>query len=524
MKKAYTFVIITAFLFGTMEVACKIGGSALDPFQLTFLRFVIGGLVLLPFAVADLRKKNMRPTPKDYLILAGVGTLGIPISMVLFQIAVNSCNASTVSVIFCVNPFFTMVFAHIFTSEKIDRRKLAVLAIALIGIVLMFRPWDIQAGNTAIGMLLMILAAVFFGLYTIAGKYSVSRMGLMAQTSISFLLGAFILLIFMIVVGKPVLAHVSESIPIILYTGILVTGLGYFCYFKAIELADAATGSFAFFLKPAIAPVIAVIVLKESILINTVLGIVFILAASLINIMSQKRNGSNTVEVNKEEGRDPQAGITCEDILNTFRNYEPVGERGFKHFAVLVPIVSGQSLKLIYEVRAQKLDRQPGEICFPGGLIEAGESPEECALRETEEELGISKESINIAGRLDSIHTVSGSEIHCFVGIVDEKAFSSISPSADEVAEVFTVELSELMNAKAEIYENNLIQEGSESFPYDRVTGGKPYPWRGGKVPVPVYDIEGRIIWGLTGRMTRQLIAILDKNRDGGANAGGKDV
>ena len=46
MKKAYIYVLITALLFGTMEVSCKIGGSDLDPFQLTFLRFLIGGLVL----------------------------------------------------------------------------------------------------------------------------------------------------------------------------------------------------------------------------------------------------------------------------------------------------------------------------------------------------------------------------------------------------------------------------------------------------------------------------------------------
>ena len=45
MKKAYGFVVLTAFLFGTMEVACKVAGNQLDPFQLTFIRFAIGGLI-----------------------------------------------------------------------------------------------------------------------------------------------------------------------------------------------------------------------------------------------------------------------------------------------------------------------------------------------------------------------------------------------------------------------------------------------------------------------------------------------
>ena len=289
MKKAYVFVLITAFLFGTMEVSCKIGGNELDPFQLTFLRFFIGGLVLLPFGIVHLKKNNIRLVPKDFLVLTAVGILGIPISMVLFQISIMLCNASTVSVLICVNPFFTMIFAHILTDEKLNRYKLIVLAIALVGIVFMLRPWDIQAGNSAFGMFLMILAAFFFGLYTVAGKTITTKIGPFAQTSLSFLLGDGVLLIVMLIAGKPVIANVADNIPIVLYTGIFVTGIGYFCYFKAIELSDAATGSFAFFLKPAIAPVIAMIVLRETILWNTVLGIALILVASFLNIAHQRK-------------------------------------------------------------------------------------------------------------------------------------------------------------------------------------------------------------------------------------------
>ena len=75
MKKAYLCVIITALLFGTMEVSCKIGGSDLDPFQLTFLRFFIGGLVLLPFAVKEIKERGVSLTSGDFVRLACVGLL-----------------------------------------------------------------------------------------------------------------------------------------------------------------------------------------------------------------------------------------------------------------------------------------------------------------------------------------------------------------------------------------------------------------------------------------------------------------
>ena len=67
MKNAYIYVLFTAFLFGSMEVSCKVGGADLDPFQLTFLRFAIGGLVLLPFALVELRQRQVRLGLRDFL-------------------------------------------------------------------------------------------------------------------------------------------------------------------------------------------------------------------------------------------------------------------------------------------------------------------------------------------------------------------------------------------------------------------------------------------------------------------------
>lgn len=290
MKKAYFFVVLTAFLFGTMEVACKVAGNDLDPFQLTFIRFAVGGLLLLPFAVFELRKNHIRLTLKDILILAGVGTLGIPISMVFFQVGVTNSNASTAAVLMSINPMFTMVFAHLLTDEKMNRQRVIALAIALAGIVFMIRPWDVQEGNTVLGIVSMLLATIFFGLYTVEGKISVQKMGIMAQTSISFILGSLILLIIILIMGKPVTAGVVENLPLVLYVGIFVTGLGYFSYFTAIKLSDATTGSFAFFLKTAIAPVMAVIFLKETILWNTYAGIGLILLASYMNINYQRKD------------------------------------------------------------------------------------------------------------------------------------------------------------------------------------------------------------------------------------------
>ncbi len=289
MKKVGIYLFLTAFLFGTMEVALKLAGADMDNLQLTFLRFFVGGLLLLPFAAAELKKQHIHIGPRDLLYLLYLGVLCIPVSMLAFQVGVMNSNASTASVIMSLNPLFTMVFAHFLTDEKFTRKKGVVLLVGMVGLLFMVRPWDIQGGNTFYGIFMMIIAASTFGLYTVSAKKSITTVGIMAQTSISFIMGSLVLLVIMLIMGRPVMDGVLENWKLILYISLFVTGLGYYFYFMAIKYSDAVTGSIAFFIKPAIAPVIAVIVLHEHILWNTYLGIALVLAASFYNIASKKK-------------------------------------------------------------------------------------------------------------------------------------------------------------------------------------------------------------------------------------------
>lgn len=296
MKKVYFFIVMTAFLFGTMEVALKLTGSALDPFQLTFLRFFIGGLLLLPFAIAEIKVTNVKLTLKDFAYLFYVGVLAIPLSMLFFQLGVMRCNASTAAVLISFNTLFTMLFAHFMTDEKLKKNNAIVLLIGLCGLIFMIKPWNMQEGNTVLGIIFMLLAALFFGWYTVAGKISVKKMGIMAQTSFSFLFGSLVLLVIILCMGRPVVAGVAENWMAVAYVSIFVTGLGYFCYFQAIKNSDATTGSLAFFVKPAIAPIIAVIVLSEHIMWNSIVGIVLFLLASYINIRGKRKEAQQNEE------------------------------------------------------------------------------------------------------------------------------------------------------------------------------------------------------------------------------------
>lgn len=289
MKKIVSYIVLSALIFSTMEVALKIGGAHLDPFQLTFIRFMAGGLFLLPFAIKELKQKQIKLVRKDYLYLLLLGLICTCISMIFFQIGVMNSNASTAAVIFCINPMFTITFAHFLTDEKLTKQKIIALGVSLLGIIIIINPFGISEGNTVMGMIFTLISALTFGLYSAIGKRKIEKIGGLAQTSISFLLGSAGLLVILLVTGKPIMEGITmNTLPVILYVGIIVTGLGYLFYFKAMEFGGAAKASIVFFLKPVFAPIVAVIMFHEIITINMYIGIAFILMGSYVNMRGPK--------------------------------------------------------------------------------------------------------------------------------------------------------------------------------------------------------------------------------------------
>lgn len=278
-------VVICAFCFGTMEIALKIGAASFTPLQITFLRFFLGGIVLLPFALRDLKKRGHRLTRGDVLYLTILAVTGICISMTLCQVGLLKSNANTAAVIICSNPVFTMIFAHFLVNDRFTKRKAVVLVLSLLGLVFVANPFDMAEGNTPEGILCVLTAAVLFGLFSAIGKMRVAVLGGLTQNSFSFLIGSAILFAALLISGQPVVQGITAaSLPVLLYAGVVVTGFGYWSYLKAIELSGPSFASVAFFIKPVIACILSAVILSETITWTTVIGVILVLTGSVINM------------------------------------------------------------------------------------------------------------------------------------------------------------------------------------------------------------------------------------------------
>jgi len=280
VKKVILSILFSAFVFSSIEVSGKLISGQLNAFQVTFIRFLIGALLLFPFAIRDIKSRQLVLKKDDFLFLLLEGSLCIPISMALLQLSVYFTKASTAAVMMSTNPIFMVIFSYFILGERINKRTIGAIIISFIGVLFIFNPLKISYDIK--GMLIALLAAVTFSLYSVLSKKRISIYGGYIFNFFSFILGDIVLLILLLMFKVPILQGInSKNILVLLYMGIFITGLGYIFYLYAIQKTSAAISSFVFFIKPALAPILSVLMIGEKISINVLLGIMFIILGTV---------------------------------------------------------------------------------------------------------------------------------------------------------------------------------------------------------------------------------------------------
>ncbi len=209
------------------------------------------------------------------------------------------------------------------------------------------------------------------------------------------------------------------------------------------------------------------------------------------------------------DGHDPDAKERRDDlparIRRIWHHHIPgLSRRRKGEAAVVIPLLKKDGeYHILFEKRAQKLDIQPGEVCFPGGGMDPGEVPARTAVRETGEELLVREEQVEILAALDPVMGPGGASIWPFAAILHDYEGTW---SRDEVDYVFTVPFSQLMAQKPGVYQTRLQTLPGDDFPYDLIPGGRNYGWRSKKNPVYFYNGWSETIWGVTARILYEFL------------------
>jgi 8-oxo-dGTP pyrophosphatase MutT (NUDIX family) len=188
----------------------------------------------------------------------------------------------------------------------------------------------------------------------------------------------------------------------------------------------------------------------------------------------------------------PRRRITVDDVRNAVTGHEdlpPFGDDEGPNSAVLAAIweEDGEARVLLTR-RTSWLRSHSGQVAFPGGRVDEGETLVEAALREAQEEVGLDPSTVEVIGRLSRMHTISsGAGIYPFVAVLPGRPSLDINP--DEVARAFDVALGELMDD--DVFHEEI--------------------WGIAETERPIYffEVDGETIWGATARMVYELLLLL---------------
>lgn len=156
--------------------------------------------------------------------------------------------------------------------------------------------------------------------------------------------------------------------------------------------------------------------------------------------------------------------------------------------AVLVPLIHFEDQwHILFTRRTDRVESHKGQVSFPGGACDDGETtPEETALREAEEEIGIKPQDVKVLGRLANLITITYFRVTPVVGVV--KWPNVFRVGEHEVARVFTIPLGWLANStnRWQFERSDLKRALIAYHPYD-----------------------GELLWGATARMTVDFLNVL---------------
>lgn len=199
---------------------------------------------------------------------------------------------------------------------------------------------------------------------------------------------------------------------------------------------------------------------------------------------------------------DPISILTTTEISNRLKDKRPsrlverfpleMLEGEPKPAAVLIPFLrQDDTWRVLFTRRTDTLPEHSGQVAFPGGRADPGDStPEDTALREANEEIGLKQADVRLLGRLDPLVTISNYRLTPVVGVIPWPY--PIHLARQEVSRVFSIPLAWLANAA-----NHQIKKRELPAPY-------------GSVPVIYFSrFDNELLWGVSAQIALNLLDAL---------------
>lgn len=284
MKKSYFYALVSVFFWSTTTTVSKLLLHSISTMQVLAVSSVFATLFLLMVNVFKGNLKQLKSyQPRDYLVLAGVGFLGMFLYRMLLFFGVARMLASQAMIVNYLWPIMAVLASCVILREKLTVRKAIAVVMSFLGVVIVTTGGSAAglSGSDLTGTVLVAVAAVFYGLFVAINKrlqYDsfVSMMFYNAVAAICAILGTLFS-------GETLLLTLSQNLGLV-WVGVCNTAIGFVAWDLAMKTGDTAKVANLAYITPFLSLVVAYFLLGDPITIWSVGGLTVIVAGILLQL------------------------------------------------------------------------------------------------------------------------------------------------------------------------------------------------------------------------------------------------
>ncbi len=253
-RRGALFIALTATLWGTVGIVTRTlyTISAANPLSVAFFRLALAAPVLLVATWLTLGPQGLRASGRDLWVMLGIGATMALYQVTYFAAIARLGVAVAVLVAICTCPVMVALLAVPLLKERLSRRVLTAMVLALGGTALLVGGGPglgAGQGRTLEGVLLALGAGLSYALVTIGSRALAGRYHPLQPISIGFTAGSLMLLPFALA-GGLVLNYPPVGWILLLHLGLIPTALGYVLFLRGLRTTSATTASILTLLEP----------------------------------------------------------------------------------------------------------------------------------------------------------------------------------------------------------------------------------------------------------------------------------
>jgi drug/metabolite transporter (DMT)-like permease len=294
----YALLGLVVLILGLNWPVMATGVKSVAPIWMGALR--IGTATVLMVVVALARGTMSPPPRRDLPIVGSMALFRLAAVTVLVFSALELVPAGRSSVVVWTSSLWTVPIAAIFLGERMTRARWVGLSLGIAGVLALFEPWGFDWTDTgvAVGHALLVLAAITNAATAVhirAHRWTVAPLDSMpwqltAATSILIILG-------FAVDGPPVIDWTPQLVLVVLYQGLLATGIAFWVQIVILRNLSAVSTNLTLMAVPVVGVISSALILGEDITTSLVLGLTLVIVGVAVNLLSDRAAKAEPVDV-----------------------------------------------------------------------------------------------------------------------------------------------------------------------------------------------------------------------------------